>query len=182
MIWDPIKERELEDILARFSGYIRANIIRFDLPRYGLDFDDILQEVKIKIWKMLHDEKNIHCYSSYIKKIVENSVIDQFRKLKREEGIYLHEINKRISEQGDHYNPELFYGEMDLKDVIGKAVDELIESRRKVVRLYLLNMSLEEISIYFNWTQNKTRNLLYRGLSDLKIILKKKNIRYEHKP
>jgi DNA-directed RNA polymerase specialized sigma24 family protein len=43
-------------------------------------------------------------------------------------------------------------------------------------------MSIEEIALYFNWSKDKTRNLLYRGLSDLKKILKEKNIDYEHNP
>jgi DNA-directed RNA polymerase specialized sigma24 family protein len=42
-------------------------------------------------------------------------------------------------------------------------------------------MTIEEISAYFNWSKDKTRNLLYRGLSDLKKILKKKDIDYEDK-
>jgi RNA polymerase sigma-70 factor (ECF subfamily) len=63
---------------------------------------------------------------------------------------------------------------------VGKAVDGLIESRRRVVKLYLLNMSIEEISLYFHWSKDKTRNLLYRGLNDLKKILKEKNIDYEN--
>jgi len=49
-----------------------------------------------------------------------------------------------------------------------KAADRLLDSRKTVVKLYLLNMSLPEISDYLNYSQAKTRNLLYRGLEDLK--------------
>jgi DNA-directed RNA polymerase specialized sigma24 family protein len=42
-------------------------------------------------------------------------------------------------------------------------------------------MTIEEIAIYFKWTRDKTRNLLYRGLSDLKKILREKGIEYENK-
>ncbi|MFW6131169.1 MAG: hypothetical protein ACOC5F_01045, partial [Candidatus Aminicenantaceae bacterium] len=60
-------------------------------------------------------------------------------------------------------------------------VNSLIESRRKVVKLFLLNMTIDEISTFLNWSKDKTRNLLYRGLSDLKKILKKEGIEYENK-
>lgn len=86
MRWDESKDKELAEILDRFSSFIKANIHRYNLPKFGLEIDDILQE--IKIWKILHHEKKITNYSSYIKKIVDSSVIDQFRKFKREEGIY----------------------------------------------------------------------------------------------
>jgi len=182
MKWDKKKEKELEEIFNRFSSFIKSNIYKYNPDKFGFEIDDILQEVKIKIWKMLEDEKKISNYSSYIKKVVDSSIIDHFRKFKREEGVYLFEKNKQIADYNKTYAAELHYGEMDIKDIIGKAVEGLIETRRKVVKLYLLNMSIEEIALYFSWSHHKTRNLLYRGLSDLKKILKQKNIDYENKP
>jgi RNA polymerase sigma factor (sigma-70 family) len=180
MNWDETKDRELAAIIDRFSGYIRASIQRYNPRKFGIEIDDVLQDVKIKIWKILRHEKKIANYSSYIKKIVDTSVIDQFRRLKREEGVYLFERNRRIAESEQGAPGAALYAEMDLKDLVGKAVDGLIDSRRRVVKLYLLNMSIEEISLYFNWSKDKTRNLLYRGLNDLKKILKEKNIDYDH--
>jgi RNA polymerase sigma factor (sigma-70 family) len=180
MTWDEKKDQELAEIIDRFSSYIKASIQRYNPCKFGIEIDDVTQDVKIKIWKILHHEKKIENYSSYIKKIVDTSVIDQFRKLKREEGIYLFERNRKISESHQSPSMEAIYDEMDLKDLVGRAVDGLIESRRRVVKLYLLNMSIEEISLYFQWSKDKTRNLLYRGLNDLKKILKAKNIDYEH--
>jgi DNA-directed RNA polymerase specialized sigma24 family protein len=45
-----------------------------------------------------------------------------------------------------------------------------------------MDMTIEEISAYFNWSTDKTRNLLYRGLADLKNLLKKRDIDYEDNP
>jgi RNA polymerase sigma factor (sigma-70 family) len=180
MNWDETKDKELAAIIERFSGYIRANILKYNPRKFGIEIDDVLQDVKIKIWKIIRHEKKIANYSSYIKKIVDTSIIDQFRKLKREEGVYLFEKNRKIAESRQSIPGTALYAEMDLKDLVGKAVNGLIESRRRVVKLYLLNMSIEEISLYFNWSKDKTRNLLYRGLTDLKKILKEKNIDYEH--
>jgi len=168
------REEEFQAIIDRFSLFIRMHIQKFNLQRYGLDTEDIFQEVRIKIWKVLNDEKKINNYSSYIKKIVDSSVIDHLRKMKREERIFRQEKQKKVAEQKKVYVPE-FSHEKIIKEMIGKAVDSLIESRRKVVKLYLLSMTIEEISAYLNWSKDKTRNLLYRGLSDLKEILKKGN-------
>jgi len=180
MNWDESKDKELAEIIERFSGYIRASIQKYNPRKFGIEIDDVLQDVKIKIWKIIRHEKKISNYSSYIKKIVDTSVIDQFRRLKREEGVYLFEKNRKIAESRPAAPGAGVYAEMDLKDLVGKAVDGLIESRRRVVKLYLLNMSIEEISLYFHWSKDKTRNLLYRGLNDLKRILRDKNIDYEH--
>jgi len=66
--------------------------------------------------------------------------------------------------------------------MVGEAVESLMDSRRRVVKLFLLNMTLEEISIFLDWSEAKTRNLLYRGLDDLKKKLKEKGIEYEGQP
>jgi RNA polymerase sigma-70 factor (ECF subfamily) len=65
---------------------------------------------------------------------------------------------------------------------VGEAVESLMLSRQRVVKLFLLNMTLEEIAVVLNWSEAKTRNLLYRGLDDLKKILRKKGIEYEDQP
>lgn len=181
MDWNKIKEDELRSILEEFSGLIKYQIIRFNPQRFGLDPDDISQEIKIKIWRLLKDEKNIKNHASYIKKIVNSSVIDLLRKWKRDQGIMLVEKQKKVSEIKKEY-PTAISLEENLRNTVAEAVASLIESRRKVVRLHLMDMTIEEISAYFNWSTDKTRNLLYRGLADLKNLLKNKDIDYEDNP
>ena len=88
-------------------------------------------------------------------------------------------MQKKIAERKSNYNNGKKQ-ETNLKKILGQAVESLIESRRKVVKLYLLNMTLEEIADFFGWSRHKTRNLLYRGLNDLKKMLKDKGIEYEN--
>ena len=177
---DEKKIKEFEIVLSKFSRFVSVNIQKFDPQKKGIDPEDISQEVKIKIWKILKDEKKITNLASYIRKVIDSSVIDKLRKLKREKGIYAHEKHKWISEQKSNYLKNISC-ESSFKEIIGNAVESLIESRRKVVKLFLLNMTLEEISIFLKWSKDKTRNLLYRGLSDLKKILKEKGIELENK-
>jgi len=172
--------KEFEEVINRFSIFIKILIQRYDLQKKGIDPDDIFQEVKIKIWKVLNDEKKIKNLASYIKKIVDSSVIDLIRKLKREERILIYEGQKVVSEQKRHYRTEIKL-DKNIKKMIAQALDSLLESRRKVVKLFLLNMTIDEIATLFNWSKDKTRNLLYRGLNDLKKILKEKGIEYENK-
>ncbi|TET69718.1 MAG: RNA polymerase sigma factor [Candidatus Aminicenantes bacterium] len=175
------KIKEFESILNKFSRFVKINIQKFDVQKNGIDPEDISQEVKIKIWKILEDEKKIKNFASYIRKIINSSVIDTFRKLKREKGIYIHEKHKWISEQKSNYQNNILLND-STKKIIDGAMESLIESRRRAVKLFLLNMTIEEIAIYLQWSKDKTRNLLYRGLSDLKKTLKEKGIELENKP
>jgi len=178
MVWNKEDGEKFEEIIDRFARFIEANIQKFDPQKNGIDPDDLSQEIKIKLWKILQDEKNIHNYSSYIRKIVDSTVIDQLRRFRRQAGIIKVEKRKKISDYKSQYSMSST-SERDHSEIIGKAIESLMESRRKPVRLFLLNMTLEEISIYLNWSRDKTRNLLYRGLADLKRILKDKGIEYE---
>lgn len=165
------REKEFESLVERFAVFIRAHIQKYGLAKYGLDPEDIIQEVRIKLWKLVCSEKIIANPASYIRKIVSSSVIDQIRKFRREEGLFQRELEKQISEFETSYTDEISRMK-GLEDMLGKAVDALIDSRRQVVKLYLLSLSIPEIAGYLNWSLDKTRNLLYRGLADLRKKLK----------
>jgi len=173
------KLKEFDFVLNKFARFIRLNIQKFDLPKSGIDPEDVIQEIRIKIWNILNDEKKIIHYSSYIKKIVDSSVIDHLRRMRRERGLLQIEKQK-IAEWKQSYEREIPY-DGNLMNIIHDAVESLIESRRKVVKLYLLNLTINEISIFYDWSKDKTRNLLYRGLADLRKILREKGIKYEAK-
>lgn len=171
---------ELEGLLNRFSSLMKIQIGKFNPGRYGLDPDDICQEIKIKLWRVLRDEKDIANFPSYLRKVVNSSVIDMLRKFKRDERIFLHEKQKRIAEiKGDYLAEAASQGQ--LGDKLAAALGCLIESRRRAVKLFLLDMTIEEIAAFYGWSQDKTRNLLYRGLADLKRLLRDEGIDYENK-
>ncbi len=173
------REVELERILNSFSNFIRMHILKYNLYKYGIDPEDIAQEIRIKLWKVLNCEKNIDHRPSYIRKVIDSTVIDHLRKWKRSEIVFSEEIMKVISETRYIYqSPEPPHDDR-LQEIIVQAANQLIESRRKAVKLFLLNMNLDEIARYYSWSKDKARNLLYRGLADLKRILKEKDIFYD---
>ncbi|HEK85251.1 MAG: RNA polymerase sigma factor [Candidatus Saccharicenans sp.] len=174
------KEKEFQKIINNFSSFIRSHVLKHNLQKFGLDPEDIIQEIKLKIWKIIDDEKNITYPPSYLKKVVESAVIDQIRKVRKEEEIFISERQKLISENEPKFNPYLDQ-DCPKKEFILRATEQLIESRRIVVKLYLLNMNLLEISDYLHYSQDKTRNLLYRGLADLQQILKEMGFDYGKK-
>jgi RNA polymerase sigma factor (sigma-70 family) len=169
---------ELAALLDRFSSLIKIQICKFSPGRFGIDPEDICQEVRIKLWRVLSLEKEISNFPSYLKKIVSSSVIDMLRKLRRDEGIILLEKQNRISEMKADYHSQLSAQE-PLREKLAEAVGLLIESRRRVVKLYLMDLTIDEIAAFYGWSKNKTRNLLYRGLADLKKLLREKDIEYE---
>jgi DNA-directed RNA polymerase specialized sigma24 family protein len=58
-----------------------------------------------------------------------------------------------------------------LAATVHRAIGMLAESRRAVVRMHLAGYEREEIAQLLGWSEAKTRNLLYRGLADLRQVL-----------
>jgi RNA polymerase sigma-70 factor (ECF subfamily) len=171
-------QEEFELILERFSGAIRAEILKFRLDKYGIDSDDVFQEVKIKIWKKCSDEKKISHITSYIMRVVNSTLIDHLRKFRSQERILDQEEREVLwKEKASPENPS---ADEERRQLIHGAVESLLESRRKVVKLFLMDLTLEEIASSLNWSKEKTRNLLYRGLADIKEKLGKGKINYDH--
>jgi RNA polymerase sigma factor (sigma-70 family) len=164
-------EEELRRMLDSYAQYMNIQVQLYNLPQYGLDPEDILQEVKIRIWKLIQSKKTIVTPPSYIRRIISSAVIDQLRKLRRDDGLYRHERQICISERQDPYCREAVRRKA-MEEMVGQAVNRLINSRRQVVKLYLMNLTIPEISSYLKWSHDKTRNLLYRGLADLRVSLR----------
>jgi len=175
---DKKKEEEFGEILDNYAEFLSSHIKKYDLHKYGLDPEDIMQDVRIKIWKLVHDERIIFSHGSYMKKIISSSVIDHLRKFRREDGLFRHEKQKHIAELRQSYSQDAVSTSI-FENTLGKAVERLINSRRQVVKLYLLSFNIQEISSYLNWSLDKTRNLLYRGLADLRNILKDMDFKHE---
>ena len=174
-----ICQPEFAALLDKFSCSIRASILRFGLEKRGIDPEDIIQEVKIKIWKRLGREKNIDLRPLYIKRIVNSTLVDHLRQLRREEKVILFEKQRLLAEEressDDSLQRDIFWRS------VSDAADSLMESRRKVVKLFLMDLTVDEISSSLRWSKNKTRNLLYRGLSDLREKLRDRGVEYENR-
>ena len=175
------RKNDFESLIKNFTGLIYFHIKKFNTQKNVLDYDDISQEVILKLWKVINNEKKIKHYSSYIKKVVNSTIIDYLRKSRRQQQVISSKMQEKIFEKQVPFKEKDDQKNFLVKKIYS-AVESLIESRKKVVKLYLLDLTIEEISILFNWTEDKTRNLLYRGLSDLKKNLKESGIEYENKP
>jgi len=70
------------------------------------------------------------------------------------------------------------FAESELAEQVERAIETIQPSRRPAVRMHLLGHSREEIARVMGWTQAKTRNLIYRGLADVRERLEAQGIRW----
>ena len=67
----------------------------------------------------------------------------------------------------------------ELAGQVARAIETIPASRRPAVRMYLAGYPREEIASLMGWSEAKTRNLLYRGLADLRERLTELGIGWE---
>jgi RNA polymerase sigma factor (sigma-70 family) len=168
-------EQDTRAVIDRFSLLIKK-VIQGHLHRSDdIDLEDIEQEVRLKIWVFLKKGKNVQNLPSYIKKVAYSTTIDELRKMMKQRPSGEAEKLKRIfagaallGGPDKDYSPEAGIEDSEAREKILALVDSLSENRKKVLRLYLAGLSIDEICTSLNWEKPKVRHLFYRGIDDLK--------------
>lgn len=160
--------QSLEIVLGRFADRVRGIALRHGLT--GTDVEDLVQEVRVRLWKALHDGEKIQAApASYIYRTAQSAALDLLRRrrARRETPVRISRLTGEMV-LGESPPPDVRLEGSELAERIGEAIDQLADSRRSVVRMYLGGYGREEIADLLGWTEPKTRNLLYRGLADLR--------------
>ncbi len=166
----------LEAVIGRFRTMVRSVGARHRLPEH--DLDDIVQEVRIRLWRAFPGSEQIgRVGASYVYRTATSAALDLMRRRRAHGGDITDPADDRMAAlptetRGPHAELE----SSEAVDEIFRIVEGLIPPRRAVVRMYLNGYDREEIAHVLGWSEAKTRNLLYRGLSDLRERLRASGI------
>ena len=78
------KETKLKEIIDKYSPLIRFTIQKIVHDKDNIYFEDIEQEIKIKIWKLIANGKNIEKLFPFIQKVAYTVTIDELRKMRKQ--------------------------------------------------------------------------------------------------
>ena len=171
-------------IVEQFALLIRQ-VIQRNLHRSdGIDLEDIEQEVRLRIWVFLKKGKKVENLPSYIKRVAYSTTIDELRKTMKQRLSRHPEDMKRVfsgaslvASRGRDFSPEGRFDEGETRDTVWAMVDTLSDNRQRVLKLFLLGLSLEEIGVSLNWKIAKVRHFFYRGIDDLKQRIRSESVR-----
>jgi RNA polymerase sigma-70 factor (ECF subfamily) len=169
-------------IVEEYGKFLRDAIAQACPRDLGLDFDDIEQEARLRLWRAIESEREIRDLSSYVYRIAVTTTIDSLRKAsaRREEQLSADDDESPILQvESADASPEQIVVERQVLEKIEQALARLPKNRRRAVALYLEGMTSHEIAEILDWSEPKARNLLYRGLKDLRKQLRAAGIEYE---
>lgn len=181
----------LDVLLERYGALLRSAIAQACPKNLGLQFDDIEQEARLRLWRALQAETEIENPASYLYRIALSTTIDAVRRVtsRREEQLQLVRDASEASPgaagtmqepaENPDASPESVAGRRLLLRKVESALGRLAEDRRRAVGLHLRGFTPPEIAGLFAWSQSKARSLVYRGLRELRERLAAEGIEYE---
>ena len=163
-----------KDFIEKMSKSIEL-IIWKNFPQLSRqEREDVEQEVKLKIWRMVSGGKKIKNLKSYLWRVVYTTTLDMI-----DEKMNILPFDSVMEEQGanpisrlDIRFSESLMERKEWESMFERALHSLVQNRRIVIKLYLTGMNVKEIAGFLGWTESKVNHLYYRGLSDLKKQLK----------
>lgn len=177
----------LEDLLRRYGVLLRSVVGRHCPRNLGIQTGDIEQEARVRLWRALEREKELPDPASYIYRIAVTTTIDAVRRVlaRREEQFRDPEDDdfeanvakmQLVDDAGNR--PDVRMDRRELMEILARALGSLADDRRRAVELHLQGLTLPEIADLLSWSESRARNLVYRGLGDLRDALRREGIDY----
>ncbi len=167
-----VEDPKFEQLVRDYSGLIRRVIARVSGRPYltGQLQDDIAQEVFLALWKRLKREQPIEDPTSYIFSVARREAI---RLLMREASRRSQSLEDEHMELPSPQVSALSSLEArELGQAVEAALQQLPADRRRAARAHLIGLDAAEIGRLTGWSYNRVRNLVSRGMLDLRRILK----------
>ena len=178
-------ETKFNSLLEEYGRFLRQTIVRVCPKDLGLQFDEIEQDARLRLWRALESEREITDPASYLYRIAATATLDAIRRVKRkrEEQMVTETDSEVIVPHtfiaNPMYAPDREAERQELIDKVKTAMANLPDNRRTAVGLHLEGLTTQEIAELLGWSEPKARNLVYRGMQDLRQQLKEAGIEYE---
>jgi RNA polymerase sigma-70 factor (ECF subfamily) len=164
--------RSLDAVVSRFGNLMHRIGLNLRLPE--AEIDEAIQDVRIRLWRTLASEPGAarRLPATYIYRTTMSAMLDLIRRRRSRREAAIESLDDRVVPlPAVGLAPDAGLHVDDLARQVEASIDEIAESRRPVVRMYLAGYAREEIGQLLGWSEPKTRNLLYRGMDDLRARL-----------
>ncbi len=160
---------ELESLVTRFARF--AGRIAHDRGLHQEDLDELLQELRVRFWRARKDGLR-DLSAGYVRRAAISAALDIIRRQRADRNVSIDDETSSMSPLASLTSgPDELLDQSELAQRVAAAVERLAAPRRAAVRMYLDGYRREEIAELLRWSDAKTRNLLYRGLADLRAAL-----------
>lgn len=168
------KVESFEALWRRMAPHVRAAVSRHRSSDAALGADDLVQEVRIRVWNVYRGDRNSRFRASYYYRVVNSAIVDCLR---AHRGTLPHGIRADDDQESGDALERVDSGvqapdavlERDRRGAtLEAALDRLPTDRGRAVRLYLQGFTVAEIAELLGCDADRAHNLTYRGIRALK--------------
>jgi len=169
---------DFDELWRRLAPHVRAAVSRHRSRDLALAADDLVQEVRIRVWKIHSGDTNARLKPSYYYKVVNSAIIDCLRSYRGTLSHFVRAENPGepdgdevalIEQIGSHEaGPDAHFAEHEQRARLLAAIDQLPAARRRAVALFLQGFTVPEIAGLLGCDRARAHNLTYRGVRALK--------------
>ncbi|MDT8438990.1 MAG: sigma-70 family RNA polymerase sigma factor [Wenzhouxiangellaceae bacterium] len=169
----PAPRPSFEALWQKLAPHVRAAVLRCRPADSALDADDLLQEVRIRVWQVWQGDRKSQLRASYYYKVVNSAMVDALRRhrgtlagAQREHDDGLEERLDRID--SPEPGPDHRLADDHRRRRLAAALGALPAERRRAVGLFLQGFTVPEIAELMACDHDRAHNLTYRGIRALK--------------
>lgn len=162
----------LQALLAEYGARLKA-IVRARCPQaLGVDPDEVEQDVRVRVWQTLSREKIIAQPASYLYQAAMSVIVDHIRRRQARPDLAANDDDAAAQAPSEAADPQRAASGGQFGAALRAALEVLPERRRRPVQLHLQGFGTAEIGGLLGITEATARNLVYRGLDELRERLK----------
>jgi RNA polymerase sigma factor (sigma-70 family) len=167
-----------EALWRRLAPHVRAAVLRYRSRDAALGTDDLVQEVRIRIWNVYSSDTNSGFRASYYYRVVNSAIVDCLR---AHRGSLPHASRKEDEDgaggelervESGTRTPDAEFERKRRSRALTAALARLPADRSQAVRLFLQGFTIPEIAELLKCDPDRAHNLTYRGVRSLKQQMK----------
>jgi len=163
---------DFEPLAKKYSRLIRSAVGRVAGPQLSpSDAEEIEQKVLIGLWRAMPGEQMPSNPSSYLYRAAVRETVRTLESRRRVQVVELDE-----NHQDRLPTPHRALESKELGVAIRDALATLSPDRMRAVQAHLIGFAVQEIMSMKDWPYNKARNLIARGMADLRRELKQRGV------
>ncbi len=165
-----LSREQFDLVMAQHEPRLRAQVLAQVGADQGLDVDEVTQEVRIRLWRVLSSERNVEHLASYLRRTVVSVVIDALRRQQARREDTLDDLDTTVG--GDLAAPDRVADHAQRLGLAQAAISALPARRRFPAQLLLQGFTTQEIGIMLGMSEATARNLAYRGVEEIRVALR----------
>lgn len=159
----------------RDYGHLIARAVsRTGGPAVQNDRDDIAQAVRVALWKRLASEQTIDHPASYVYKAAVRETVRAVTRARARGDVPLEPSAETVA--GTAPGPDAGLEARERREALAAALGTLTPERARAVKAHLAGFSVEELMQLRGWSYQRARNLIARGMADLRAHLRSRGM------